>query len=181
MIPFLSAGLILIALVTSLMLALPTLARPTLPFGVRVGIQRVDDPVIVAARRFYARLTVLVAALAAVVLVLVLLVTGSAGAIGIATTVVIVVDLLLFYRAHRMVRAAKLAGRWATERRQVVTVDTTFRTDPVRVPWLWGLPALSGSCSPRASAGHATADCPPRCRHFLGTTQPPRSVYPQPC
>ncbi|MFI7048677.1 DUF1648 domain-containing protein [Streptosporangium sandarakinum] len=143
MILVLCASVILIALVTSLMLALPALARPTLPFGVRVGIQRVGDPVIVAARRFYARLTVLVAVIAAVVSILVLPLSGSAGAIGLTTTVVMAVDLLLFYRAHRMVRAAKLAGGWAAERRQGVTVDTTFRTDPVRVPWLWSLPALA--------------------------------------
>ncbi|GAA2395696.1 hypothetical protein GCM10010404_61630 [Nonomuraea africana] len=143
MIPLLCAGLILIALVTSLMLALPALARPTLPFGVRVGIQRVGDPAIIAARRFYARLTVVVAALAAVVSILVLLVTGSAAAIAIPTSVVMVVDLLLLYRAHRMIRTAKLTGGWTAERRQGVAVDTTFRTDPVRVPWLWGLPALA--------------------------------------
>ncbi|GAA3427273.1 hypothetical protein GCM10018953_44560 [Streptosporangium nondiastaticum] len=143
MILLLCASVILIALVTSLMLALPALARPTLPFGVRVGIQRVGDPVIVAARRFYARLTVLVAVIAAVVSILVLPLSGSAGAIGPTTAVVMAVDLLLFYRAHRMVRAAKLAGGWAAERRQGVTVDTTFRTDPVRVPWLWSLPALA--------------------------------------
>jgi len=29
------------------------------------------------------------------------------------------------------------------ERRQGVTADTTFRTDPVRVPWRWGLPAVA--------------------------------------
>ncbi|MEV0159638.1 putative membrane protein [Nonomuraea fuscirosea] len=143
MILLLCAGTIIVALVTSLMLALPVLARPTLPFGVRVGVQRVGDPVIVAARRSYARLTVLVAVIAAVVLILALLVTGSAVAISVTATVVTVVDLLLFYRAHRMVRAAKLAGGWAAERRQTVTVDTTFRTDPVRVPWPWGLPALA--------------------------------------
>ncbi|MEV0381648.1 hypothetical protein [Nonomuraea sp. NPDC050643] len=137
------AGLILVALVTSLMLALPALARPTLPFGVRVGVQRVGDPAVIAARRFYARLTVVVAALAAAGSVLALLVTGSAVAIGGIVTVVLVADLLLFYRAHHLVRAAKLAGGWAAERRQAVTVDTTFRTDPVRVPWSWGLPVLA--------------------------------------
>jgi uncharacterized membrane protein len=139
----LGAGLILIALVTSLMLALPALARPTLPFGVRVGIERVSDPAIIAARRFYARLTVVAAALAAVVSILVLLVTGSAAVIGVIASVVMVVDLLVFYRAHGMVRAAKLTGGWTAERRQGVAVDTTFRTDPVRVPWSWGLPALA--------------------------------------
>lgn len=143
MIASLFACLLVIALVTSLMLALPALARPTLPFGVRVGVQRVGDPAVIAARRSYARLTVLVAALAAVVSILVLLVTGSAVAIAIATKVVLVADLLLFYRAHRLVRAAKLAGGWAAERRQGITMDTTFRTDPVHVPWSWSLPALA--------------------------------------
>ncbi|QFY09552.1 hypothetical protein GBF35_25475 [Nonomuraea phyllanthi] len=140
--PFLYADLLLIALVTSLMLALPALARPTLPFGVRVGVQRVDDPAVISARRLYARLIVLVAVLGAGTSILVLLVTGSAMAIGVTATAVIVVDLLLFSRAHQAVRTAKLSGGWAAERRQGVTVDTTFRTDPVRVPWRWGLPAL---------------------------------------
>ncbi|MEU8358290.1 hypothetical protein AB0C27_19955 [Nonomuraea sp. NPDC048882] len=143
MILLLCAGAIAIALVTSLMLSLPALARPTLPFGVRVGLQRAGDPAIVAARRLYTRLTVLVAVIAAVALILVLAATGSAVAIGLAVTAVTVVDLLVFYRAHRMVRAAKLAGGWAAERRQGVTVDTSFRTDPVRVPWSYGLPALA--------------------------------------
>ncbi|TDD22266.1 DUF1648 domain-containing protein [Nonomuraea diastatica] len=143
MILILCAGLIIIALVTCLMLALPALARPTLPFGVRVGVQRVNDPAVIAARRAYVRLTVVAAALAAVVSVPVLLVTGSAAAIGITTSVVAVADVLVFYRAHRMIRTAKLTGEWTTERRQGVAVDTTFRTDPVRVPWSWGLPALA--------------------------------------
>ncbi|RBQ14721.1 hypothetical protein DP939_39215 [Spongiactinospora rosea] len=122
------------------MLALPALAGPTLPFGVRVGVQRTGDPAIAAARRSYTRLTLLVAGIAAVLSPLALPVTGSAV---ISATVVLVADLLLFYRAHRTIRAAKLAGGWASERRQAVTVDTTFRTDPVRVPWPWGLPALA--------------------------------------
>ncbi|MET7332237.1 hypothetical protein [Nonomuraea sp. NPDC005650] len=143
MIPLLAAGPIVIALVTSLMLTLPALARPTLPFGVRVNAQRVGDPAVVAARRFHARLTVVAAALAAAISIPVLLVTGSAVTIALTATAVLVADLLVFYRAHHMVRTAKLAGGWAAERRQGVTVDTAFRTDPVRVPWSWGLPALA--------------------------------------
>ncbi|GAA5086313.1 putative membrane protein [Thermocatellispora tengchongensis] len=143
MIPLLLAGLILIALITSLMLALPALARPTLPFGVRVGVQRVSDPTVIAARRLYARLTVVAAALAAVVSILVLPGAGSAAAIGVIASAVTAVDLLSYYGAHRRIRTAKLAGGWTTERRQGVAVDTTFRTDPVRVPWSWGLPALA--------------------------------------
>ncbi|MGV9774120.1 DUF1648 domain-containing protein [Streptosporangium sp. NPDC003464] len=143
MIPLLGADLILVVLVTSFMLALPAVARPALPFGVRVGIERAGDPAVIAARRSYARLVVLAATAVAAVSILVLLVTGSPAVIGVTTTAVLVVDLLLYYRAHRGVRAAKHAGEWAAGRRQGVTVDTTFRTDPVRVPWPWGLPALA--------------------------------------
>ncbi|MEU8249768.1 hypothetical protein [Nonomuraea sp. NPDC048916] len=135
--------LILLALVTCLMWMLPALTRPTLPFGVRVGVQRVGDPAVISARRLYARLVVVVAVLAAAISIPALLVTGSSVVIGLAATVVIVADLLLYHRAHLTVRAAKHAGGWAADRRQAVTVDTTFRTDPVRVPWLWGLPAMA--------------------------------------
>ncbi|MEO3790195.1 hypothetical protein ABGB14_08275 [Nonomuraea sp. B10E15] len=143
MIMILCTGLIATALVTALVLALPALARPTLPFGVRVGVQRVDDPAVIAARRSYARLTVAAGALVAVASIPVLLITRSAAAIGVTTSVLAVLDVLLFHRAHRMIRTAKLTGGWTAERRQGVAVDTTFRTDPVRVPWPWALPALA--------------------------------------
>ncbi|GAA3713615.1 hypothetical protein GCM10022224_093960 [Nonomuraea antimicrobica] len=135
MTPSITAGLALVALVGCLMLALPALARPTLPFGVRVAAERADDPVILAQRRIYARLVVLMTAVAAALSVL----TGQAA---VTAGVLAAADLLLYYRAHLKVRATKNAGGWAAERRQGVTVDTTFRTDPVRVPWMWGLPAL---------------------------------------
>lgn len=123
--------LISVALITCLMLALPALSRPTLPFGVRVGTERVGDPVIIAARRIYARQVVAVAAISIPVVLV----------IGYPYT--LAADLLFYYLAHRKIRAAKQAGGWAAEQRQGVTVDTTFRTDPVRVPWLWGLPAVA--------------------------------------
>ncbi|MEO3884715.1 hypothetical protein [Nonomuraea sp. B5E05] len=143
MIVILCTGLVVIALVTALVLVLPALARPTLPFGVRVSAERVDDPAVIAARRSYARLTVAAGALVAVVTIPVLLVTRSAAGIGVTTSVLAVLDVLVFHRAHRMIRTAKLTGGWAAERRQGVAVDTTFRTDPVRVPWPWALPALA--------------------------------------
>ncbi|MGW2193183.1 hypothetical protein ACWCSH_12610, partial [Streptosporangium sp. NPDC001682] len=65
-----AADLALVALVTCLMLVLPALARPTLPFGVRVTAERAGDPAIVAQRRTYTRLVVVVAAVAAVVSIL---------------------------------------------------------------------------------------------------------------
>lgn len=131
-----AADLALVALVTCLMLVLPALARPTLPFGVRVTAERAGDPAIVTQRRTYARLVVVVAVVAVAVSIL----TGRPA---VTLGVLVAVDLLLYYRAHLKVRAAKSGGGWAGERRQGITMDTTFRTDPVRVPWVWGLPALA--------------------------------------
>ncbi|MGW0483497.1 DUF1648 domain-containing protein [Nonomuraea sp. NPDC003214] len=127
------AGLVLI---TCLTLALPALPRPTLPFGVRVPVERAGDPVVVTERRRYTRAVVAVSLLAVPVLFL----TGWAQAV---CTAVAVVHLLLFGLAHHRIRAAAQAGAWAAGRRAGLTVDTTFRTDPVRVPWLWGLPAVA--------------------------------------
>jgi uncharacterized membrane protein len=140
---FLGAGLAFVALLTFLMLTLPALARPTLPFGVRIGVQRVGDPAVVAARRSYTRLIWIAAALAAAVTAVTVPTTVPAVAAGGTAALLLVADLFVYHRAHRMIRAAKLAGGWTIERRQGVAVDTTFRTDPVRVPWLWGLPALA--------------------------------------
>ncbi|MEV4379274.1 hypothetical protein [Streptosporangium sp. NPDC049644] len=131
-----AADLALVALVTCLMLVLPALARPTLPFGVRVTAERAGDPAIVTQRRTYARLVVVVAVVAAAASIL----TGRPA---VTLGALVAVDLLLYYRAHLKVRAAKSGGGWAGERRQGITMDTTFRTDPVRVPWVWGAPALA--------------------------------------
>ncbi|TDE48507.1 hypothetical protein E1295_21160 [Nonomuraea mesophila] len=143
MIVTLGTGLIAVVLTTGLVLLLPAMGRPTLPFGVRVSVERVDDPAVIAARRSFARLTVAAGALVAVVTIALLLLTRSGATIGVTTSVLAVLDVLLFHRAHRMIRTAKLTGGWAAERRQGVAVDTTFRTDPVRVPWPWALPALA--------------------------------------
>ncbi|WP_049567148.1 DUF1648 domain-containing protein [Nonomuraea sp. SBT364] len=128
-------ALITVALITCLTLALPVLARPTLPFGVRVPAERAGDPVIVAERRRYARAVVAVAVLSVPVLFL-------AGWPEAVCAAVAVVDLLLYGLAHHRIRAAGQAGAWAAGRRRGVAVDTTFRTDPVRVPWRWAVPAL---------------------------------------
>ncbi|GGP08953.1 DUF5808 domain-containing protein [Nonomuraea glycinis] len=143
---FLAADLAAIALVTCLMLALPALAGATLAFGVRVSAGRASDPAVVAERSAYARLTVLAATVATVVSIPVtalITATDRPPAIGVTATALGLVQLALYYRAHRRIRRAKRAGGWQAEGRQGVTVDTTFRTDPVRLPWLWGLPGLA--------------------------------------
>ncbi|MEV6153426.1 hypothetical protein AB0L53_24055 [Nonomuraea sp. NPDC052129] len=136
-----AAGPAAIVLVTCLALAMPALAKPTLPFGVRVPHPRTADPAVIAQRRVYARLTL--AAGAAALSVLFLAGASREAVIATVTTALAMTDLLLYYRSHRKVRAAKLTGGWQREQRHGVTVDTTFRTDPVRLPRLWTLPAVA--------------------------------------
>lgn len=122
-----------IGAVTALAWVTPRFARPTVPFGVRVPPGRVDDPVVHAVRRRYS-LLVIVAGVAVAVAVTVL--AGRAPAsVGIGATAAI--DVGAFLLASRAVRAAKRAGDWYGGVRQAVTADTTLRTDPVRLPWVW--------------------------------------------
>jgi uncharacterized membrane protein len=142
----LAADVAAIALVTCVMLALPTLGGPTLAFGVQVTADRASDPAVIAERHAYARLTVLAAAPATAISIPVtalITATDRPPAIGVTAAALGLVQLALYHRAHRRIRRAKLAGGWQSERRQGVTVDTTFRTDPVRLPWVWGLPGLA--------------------------------------
>jgi uncharacterized membrane protein len=158
----LASGLLAVALVTVGFRALPALARPTLPFGVRVPPDRVDDPAVGRQRHRYARrveeagalAAVVVAALALLGVVTGLVVTGLVvtglvvtglvvtglvvtGLVvtGLVVTDLVVTDLALFLLASRAVRAAKLAGAFYAGTRQAVTADMTLRTDPVRMPW----------------------------------------------
>jgi uncharacterized membrane protein len=125
-----------VALLTCLALATPAMARPTLPFGVQVAAVRVGASEIVRLRRVYARLILAVA-----VVVAALTVASQAGPT-VTAVVVGTVDMALYYGAYRRMRAIKRREWWQAEHRHGVTVDTTFRTNPVRVPLLWLLPAV---------------------------------------
>jgi len=122
-----------VALIIVAFWAGPALARPTLPFGVRVPAARVAEPAIARVRRDYTRG---VAALGVVSL---------AGAVVFDEWVLVVVIAafcLLGYHAHRSVAAAKRAGDWYAGIRQAVTTDTSLRTDPVRPQWILLAPAV---------------------------------------
>ncbi|MDF5755498.1 DUF5808 domain-containing protein [Spongiactinospora sp. TRM90649] len=138
------SGMASVAVIACVALITPALARPTLPFGVRVPYDRVADPAVVAQRRAYARLVLLAGGVAAILsAVLAAAVTTGSGRLIAVEAVFGVSCALLYYRAHRTLRAAKRSGGWHEGRRQGVTVDTTFRTDPVRLPWPWLLPAVA--------------------------------------
>ncbi len=127
----------LIAVITVVFWASPVLARPTLPFGVRVPAARAAEPVIAQARRRYTRDVLLLGAVAFGAALLTdlrpeLLVTLLAAG-----------HCLLGYRAHRSVAAGKRAGDWYAGTRQAVTADTSLRTTPVRPQWTLLAPAVA--------------------------------------
>jgi uncharacterized membrane protein len=134
--------LLTVALVTGLFWFTPVLARPTLPFGVRVPGDRVDEPAVWTQRHRYGRRVLATGALgAAVVTVLAVLSappTARAGVVAAAG----LADMAFFLAASRAVRTAKAAGDWYAGARQAVTTDTTLRTDPVRLPWAVLAPAV---------------------------------------
>ncbi|MGC7102780.1 DUF1648 domain-containing protein [Amycolatopsis lurida] len=125
-----------IALLTSIALGTPMLARPTLPFGVRVAAERANDPAILSLRRLYIQLVVLAAFGAAGVAVL------FEPDVRATVVVLAMVDAAFYYVIHRRVRAVKRKEWWQAEHRHGVSIDTSLRTEPVRLPWPWLTPAV---------------------------------------
>ncbi|WP_406630312.1 DUF1648 domain-containing protein [Amycolatopsis sp. WGS_07] len=134
--------LAVVALLAAAFWSAPALARPTLPFGVRVPAAHVAEPAIIRAHRRYAR-GVLVAGTLAFVLVA----FASAGlrwerAAAFAAPALAAVCCGLGYQAHRTIAAAKRSGDWYSGTRQAVVTDTSLRTDPVRPQWSFLAPAV---------------------------------------
>ncbi|PZG14796.1 hypothetical protein C1J01_25805, partial [Nonomuraea aridisoli] len=169
MTPTVAAGLTAVVLITCFALATPALSRPTLPFGVRVPADRAADPAVLAERRVYVRLTLLSAAAAAALCAFFPEIAGIALGVGCA---------LLYHRAHRRLRTAKRSGGWHEGRRQGVTVDTTFRTDPVRLPWAWLTPAAAITLITAVLGWWRYGDLPATLADFLGLGVEPRPRQP---
>jgi uncharacterized membrane protein len=125
-------AVLLVAAVTAFAVLLPGLARPTLPFGVRITHDRVADPAVIHQKAIYLRLLLVAALLAAAGVVLI-------GGGLVWPSVLAAADFAIYLRAHHAVRRAK--RKWGPGKREGVTVDTSFRTDPVRLPWPHLVPA----------------------------------------
>ncbi|MEV6868441.1 hypothetical protein AB0M44_46615 [Streptosporangium subroseum] len=135
------AGLLIVALVTTAAWAMPALARPSLPFGVRVPPSLTTDQAIIEQHRIYTRRVLGLGALGLLVSVPLILISGIDTMLILVPTVLGMGDAVAYYLAHHEVRAAKNRGKWYAGSRQGTTTDTTLRTDPVRVPWVWLAPA----------------------------------------
>lgn len=135
-----SSGLLALLLVIALVL--PAINSPTVPFGVQVPAQHVDDPTIVRQVRNYRRRVLASGLVAAGVGVVIYRVTGETWLLPLSVLVVLAAWYACFFLANHEIRAAKAAGRWYEGLHQGIAVDTGLRTDPPRFPWLWLTPAL---------------------------------------
>ena len=130
------------ALVLVLALVLPSIASPSVPFGVRVPAQHTHEPVVARQTRVYRRRMLVSGIVAGGIGVAVYGVTGEVLLLPVTVLVLFGVWCACFFLANHAIRAAKAAGGWYEGQRQVIAVDTDLRTDPPRFPWLWLAPAL---------------------------------------
>ncbi|MEV5721935.1 DUF5808 domain-containing protein [Amycolatopsis mediterranei] len=130
------------ALVLILGLVLPSITGPTVPFGVRVPLDRGDDPAIAGQTRRYRWRMVVSGIVLTGAGVAGYGVTGAAVLLPLSVLLVLGAWYGCFFLAHHEIRAAKAAGGWYEGLCQGVSVDTGLRSDPPRFPWLWLTPAL---------------------------------------
>lgn len=142
--------LIIMGVITLLILVLqwimPKVVEPTVPFGVRVPPDRLQDPAVRKAKKTYARglffvLLICVAAWSAL---------WRFGLRGTTLEMValmfplmpLFLDFALYYTIHRALLRTKRDERWMDGYRQVITVDTHGATRRRAVSWKWSLPTV---------------------------------------
>lgn len=133
---------LVVAMLLAIALALPALSRPEVPFGVQVPPDHRKSPVIGTARRRY-RVTVLFGGgLLAIAVFVVLALTDLPALTIVAIAVVLAASVVGYGRAHHLIATTKKQEDWYAGLRQAVAVDTTLRSAPTRLPWLWAVPSL---------------------------------------
>ncbi len=130
------AHLVLMALLVYLAWLTPALSARSVRFGVRVPDDRVEDPVVRRETTRF-RTTVLVAGVVIALTGAGLILTAGIALLPAAVLAMLVVWYLLYFRANRVITAAKREQNWYEGVRQGVTVDTSLRNDPPRFPWAW--------------------------------------------
>jgi uncharacterized membrane protein len=132
----------IVGLLTGVLLLLPRLGRPTVPFGVRVPTGHADAPAVRRATTLYSRgLLVTLPSIAALLVALAVLLPAGV-ILAAAALVPLVAWFVLYLSARRTVQAAKRDERWYEGLRQAVATDTSLRTSPPPYPWRWAVPAI---------------------------------------
>lgn len=121
----------------------PPFARRAVPFGVRVPPDRVAAPEVLRQwRTFRIRvvLTTVVVAVAAVPLSWV----SPRPVVEIGSGILLIALVAAFsIQARNVLSRLKRTEGWYDGLRQGAAADTSLRTDPVKYPWVWAVPALS--------------------------------------
>ncbi|MGW2512720.1 DUF5808 domain-containing protein [Streptomyces scopuliridis] len=120
----------------------PKLNPHSVPFGVRVPPDKADAPEVSEQRRRYRALLLPATLIVTVAALVIGAVLDSVAVGGVAALVLCVIAAALWLSAHRALARAKERGNWYEHVRQGVVMDTSLRTDPVRLPWAWTIPSL---------------------------------------
>lgn len=131
-----------VGFIGGVLLLLPTLARPTVPFGVRVPPEHIGAPVIRHAIGRYYQGVVLMMLVVAAATVAAAFVVPPEAVLTIAPFAVLAAWFVPFLAARRTVLEEKRTQGWFDGVRQVAVADTSMRTDPPRYPWLWAAPSI---------------------------------------
>ena len=131
----------LVLLVGVALCVTPLFTRPTLQFGVRVPPAHTGAEVIGRERRAYMLRTGVLAGCCTVAAAL--LTSGSPWLVTVLVLLQVAAGFGCFLLARERITAVKTAEGWFEGVRQTVTADTTWRTEPERLPVLWTLPALA--------------------------------------
>lgn len=138
---------LLVAIITvgftgGVLLLLPRLARPTVPFGVRVPHSHIDAPIIHHATGQYYRGVTLTVLVVAGVTVGAAVVVPPAVILTIAPFAVLAAWFVPYLAARRTVQAVKQTEGWFDGVRQTAVADTSLRTAPPSYPWVWAAPSI---------------------------------------
>lgn len=133
---------LIVALLGGILLLLPRMARPTVPFGVRVPDSHVDAPAVRQAASAYYRGVIVTMLVVAVALIAITPITSPGVVLTAASLLPIAAWLVPYLSARRTVLAAKRSERWYEGVRQTVAADTSWRVSPPVYPWQWAIPAV---------------------------------------
>jgi uncharacterized membrane protein len=120
----------------------PLVTRPSLQFGVRVPPGFARALVIRRERRAYRWRSVLIA-IGALAALIALGGQTSRWPSRLILVIEIAADLGCFWWAHQQIAKVKSAEGWFAGRRQTVTTDTSWRSEPEPFPARWLLPAVA--------------------------------------
>ncbi|MFC9430765.1 DUF1648 domain-containing protein [Streptomyces sp. NPDC056987] len=138
----------------------PLLNPKAVPFGVRVPPDKADSPEVGEQRRRYRALLAPIAVVITLASLVLGAVLNSAVVGAVAALLLCAAAGALWLSAHRALARAKEQGNWYEQVRQGAVMDTSLRTDPVRLPWLWVVPSLVVLAATAAAGAFAYPDLP---------------------